>query len=243
MGNWFVCKVIFPSSFNIGLGVIHRFKASQHLLQYNIMYAWGREPESKYVSVIWLYRNCYNHLLLVYLWIFEFPSYTQSSVKMAFVCIIWWASFQHLTPVQLYKNNQGRRIGNNQHKHFLSSTHKQKSVLRFSTTALKGEKITVITCIYQWNARRVMSVRWYLTVEGDETPYRLPETVDYCTTHDNDLQYTGQCIHQCLFYTNSAWIRMIKSWYDSLQPNREADNLHLIDYATHPFKRWVLKTY
>lgn len=160
---------------------------------------------------------------------------------------LWWASFQHLTIQFSYIYIQSRQkcyvaLGTISINIFYP-VHKQKSVRRFSTTALEGEKITVITCIYQWNARRVMSVRWYLRVEGDATPHRLPETVDYCTTHDNDLQHPGQGIHQCLFYTNSAWIRMIKSWYDSLQPNGEADNLHLIDYATHPFKKWVLKTY
>lgn len=49
-----------------------------------------------------------------------------------------------------------------------------------------------------------MSVPRYQTAESDETLHRLPETVDYCAAQDDDLPHRGQCIHQCLFYTNGA---------------------------------------
>lgn len=113
------------------------------------------------------------------------------------------------------------------------SSHKQKSILRFSTTATTRKEITVITCIYQRAAWNVLSVPWYQTAGDNETPHRLPETVDYYTAHNDDLQYPGQCIHQCLFYTNRAWIKMFKSWYECLQVNREANCLYLIFCTTH----------
>lgn len=104
-------------------------------------------------------------------------------------------------PVQMYKTTRERW---EQSAYTFAIQCTQTEVVRLSGTAVKREKITVITCVYQCRAREVMPVPRYLTAGGDEDLHTLPETVDYRTTHDDDLQRPGQCIHHCLFYTNSA---------------------------------------